>query len=156
MIDTEELGASIARGYAETFRLTLATGSTTGMETLPPADGVPGADVVAWRCARMWRPELSGRGTIGIPVGVLEAFSACADDRLRAVMLAGDFLANAVAIERLEQRLVGAPLEWTSLAALVYEEFGRPENFLLGVGDLGTVAAVILRSVEPSGDDGDA
>jgi lipoate-protein ligase A len=156
MIDTEELGASIARGYAQTFRIALATGSTTALESSPAADGVPGGDAAAWRCARMWRPELAGRGTIGIPVGVIEAFSARADDRLQAVMLAGDFLANAAAIDRLEQRLVGAPLEWASLAALVYEEFGRPENFLLGVGDLGTVAAVILRSARSSGDDGSA
>ncbi len=143
VVGAAETGQRITSGYAAVFGL-----SVEPADARESGAGVRGDDdPTAWLRARSVRPELDRRSVRGIQLGVLEAYSARAGDRLAAVMLAGDFIANSASIERLERHLVGVPCEWGALSARVFEEFGRPESFLLGVGDLSIVARVICDSV---------
>jgi len=62
-------------------------------------------------------------------------------------MLAGDFIANSPAIERLERALRGCPAEPAAVEAVVGAVFAEPENFILGVGPVGTVAETVARAL---------
>lgn len=138
-----ELAAAIARGYAEAFHLDLGPqGKPHGEPPTLDAD-----QVAAWLRSRVPRPELDRRGTVPIQLGVLEAHFAVRAGRLGTVVLAGDFLASSAAVEELERRLVGAPTDFASIAALTFEVFARPERFVLGISDLSAVAQAISRGL---------
>ena len=62
---------------------------------------------------------------------MLEAHFALDGDRIREIVFAGDFIANSLAIERLERELRGAPAEAGAVEAVTRAIFGRPDNFLL-------------------------
>ena len=67
--------------------------------------------------------------------------------RIADLALAGDFIANSPAIEQLERELRGCRAERRMLDDVVTRVFARPENFILGVGPLETIAATIMRGV---------
>jgi hypothetical protein len=62
-------------------------------------------------------------------------------------MLCGDFLANSAGVERLEARLMGSRPDYATITACTFEEFGRPEAFILGLGELSAIAEAIARGL---------
>jgi hypothetical protein len=142
---TADFAAAVARGYAEAFDLDLA------LAPHGEAHGV-GADVdaeraSAWLYSRVPRVELDRRGTVPIQLGVLEVHFAAQGGRLGPVMLAGDFLASSAAVETLEQRLVGTPVDFASISARTFEAFAQPESFILGLTNLSAVAEAVSRGL---------
>ena len=103
----------------------------------------------AWLGQRVPRAELDRHGSITTQLGVLEAHFALDGDRIREIVFAGDFIANSLAIERLERELRGAPAEAGAVEAVTRAIFGRPDNFLLGAGPLRTVADAVARGLPP-------
>ena len=103
----------------------------------------------SWLGQRVPRAELDRHGSITTQLGVLEAHFALDGDRIREIVFAGDFIANSLAIERLERELRGAPAEAGAVEAVTRAIFGRPDNFLLGAGPLRTVADAVARGLPP-------
>ena len=141
-VDAATLAMRIVSSYADVFGLTIVDAQGEA-----PPGARPQAGDRAWLRSRTPRDALDRRALRRVQLGLLEVHCARHGDRLGDVMLSGDFLANAVAIERLERRLEGLPCEWAAVSACVFEEFGQPENFLLGVGDLSVVADLVCDAV---------
>ena len=98
--------------------------------------------------ARALRPDLDRRGVTVTMLGRLEAHCAmAADGTLAEVMLAGDFLAPSPTIDRLERALRGCRPDVAALEAIITCVVRPPEDFILGVGPLRTVAETIARGV---------
>jgi lipoate-protein ligase A len=99
-----------------------------------------------WLQSRPSRPDLPFRTTIATQLGVLQiSFSLTAEKTLTEVRFSGDFIANPAAITALEQELRGCPLEKEALWRVVDQVFLQPQNYLLGIGPLGTIPDVILK-----------
>ncbi len=104
-------------------------------------------DEAAWLGQRRLGAHLDRHASIATQLGVLEAHLALAGGRIEEAMLAGDFIANSPAIERLERALRGCPAEPAAVEAMVAGVFAEPENFILGVGPLRTVSETIARAL---------
>jgi hypothetical protein len=108
----------------------------------------PGAGVDPGVRSRAPRPELDCRGVTATMLGRLEAHCALASDgTLAEVMLAGDFLAPSPTIERLQGALRGCRPTVEDLEAVVERVVRPPDDFILGIGPLRTVAETIVRGV---------
>src|SRR5262249_46666539 len=98
--------------------------------------------------ARALRPDLDRHGVTATMLGRLEAHCAmAADGTLAEVMLAGDFLAPSPTIDRLERALRGCRPDVAALEEIVAGVVRPPEDFILGIGPLRTVAETIARAV---------
>jgi hypothetical protein len=98
--------------------------------------------------ARALRAHLDRRAVTATILGQLEAHSAlAADGTLAEVMLAGDILAPSHTIERLERSLRGCRPLVEDLHDVIAGVVRPPDEFILGVGSLRTVAETIARSV---------
>ncbi len=104
-------------------------------------------DAAGWLAQRRLHPHLDRHASVATQLGVLEAHLALAGGRIEDAMLAGDFIANSPAIERLERALRGCPAEPAAVEAMVAGVFAEPENFILGVGPLRTVSETIARAL---------
>ena len=104
-------------------------------------------DAAGWLAQRRLHPHLDRHASVATQLGVLEAHLALAGGRIEEAMLAGDFIANSPAIERLERALRGCPAEPAAVEAMVAGVFAEPENFILGVGPLRTVSETIARAL---------
>jgi hypothetical protein len=81
-------------------------------------------------------------------LGLLEAHCALAGDgTLAEVMLAGDLIAPSATVARLEQALRGCPPIVERVTAVVDQVVRPPDDFILGVGPLRTIAETIARAV---------
>jgi hypothetical protein len=84
-------------------------------------------------------------------LGVLEARVAlAADGVLGHVLLAGDIIANAGAIESLEGNLKGCRADRQSIDTVISATLAAPENFILGIPDPSTITTTILRAIDPA------
>jgi len=106
-----------------------------------------GLDEGAWLHQRRLTAHLGRHASVATQLGVLEAHLALAGGRIEDAMLAGDFIANSPAIERLERALRGCPAEPAAVEAMVAGVFAEPENFILGVGPVRTVSETIARAL---------
>jgi len=104
-------------------------------------------DAAGWLAQRRLGAHLDRHASVATQLGVLEAHLALAGGRIEDAMLAGDFIANSPAIERLERALRGCPAEPAAVEAMVAGVFAEPENFILGVGPLRTVSETIARAL---------
>jgi hypothetical protein len=83
-----------------------------------------------------------------VQVGVLEArFSTDERDRIDSIVFAGDFIANAAAVEMLEQRLHGCPRQADAIDRIVNDVFDGQENFVLGIGKLDVISRLLAAEV---------
>jgi len=137
-LDVAEVAALLRRGYERRLDVTVAE-RTLG--------DVPSFDDVAWLAARRWNPALRHHALASTQLGVFEAYTATEAGRIGDVVLAGDFIANSGAIERLEDALRGVPTERAAIEATVGRVLGAPESFVLGVRPVATIADTIARSV---------
>src|SRR5206468_2959773 len=132
------VAAFVRRSYEEVFGLTLEAG-----EAPAPAP----IDEDRWLRQRAPRPELDRQARTRTQLGCLEAHFMLDGVRIADLALAGDFIANSPAIEQLERELRGCRAERRMLDDVVTRVFARPEDFILGVGPLETIAATIMRGV---------
>jgi lipoate-protein ligase A len=110
-------------------------------------DGVPLVDEAAWLGGRRAPSQASGHATVASQLGVLEAHVAVSGGRIDDVVLAGDFIANSPAVDRLEGALRGCAANRAAVEAVVDAIFDGRENFILGVGPTRTVAEAIGKAV---------
>jgi lipoate-protein ligase A len=137
-----EAAQLLAAGYHEALGLETSPGA-------PAADAGAAAafDEAGWLGARRRTAHLDRRATTRTQLGVLECHLAVADGRIDALLLSGDLIANSPAVAAVEGELRGVPAEREAAAAVVERVFGRPENFVLGVGPVGTVSETIAAGL---------
>ena len=104
-------------------------------------------DDASWLGQRRLDARLDRHASVATQLGVLEAHVALAGGRIEEALLAGDFIANSPAIERLERALRGCAAEPAAVEAMVAAVFAAPENFILGVGPVRTVAETIAKAL---------
>jgi len=100
-----------------------------------------------WLFGRRVRADLDRRVSVAGQLGVLDVHFAVDGGRIRDVCLAGDFIANAPAIERLERELRGCRAERDAIAAVVDAVFAAPGSFILGVGPASTITETLVRGL---------
>ena len=137
-LDAAEVADRLRRGYERRL------GVGFRERTLPLDAGL---DEGAWLHQRRLHVHLDRHASVATQLGVLEAHLALASGGIEDAVLAGDFIANSPAIERLERALRGCPAEPAAVEAMVAGVFAQPENFILGVGPVGTVAETIARAL---------
>jgi hypothetical protein len=136
------------RGYARQFGITFEASDaapeaadvsrTITEQFLPPS----------WLMNRVVQPFHDHHGSIETMLGTLEAhFSLGPGRALNDIVLAGDFIANATAVESLESRLRGCPVDGPTIDRVAAGVFASPENFVLGIGDTTAIPRAILAGV---------
>jgi len=136
--DVGEIADGLRSGYERRLGVAFENG------TVPECTAL---DEPAWLAERC-RPESLDRAvTIQGQLGTVEVFFARAADALGAVVLAGDFIANSPGVDRLEQRLAGAPAEREALVSRILGVVDGSTNFLLGLGTPRAAAAGIADGI---------
>lgn len=148
-------------GHAPTFEQ-VAEAIIAGYSS--SADGVRRRDLTAEECARAkdfgaametagWLRGTAGDGVadatarVGAQLGTVEARVGIAPDgSIERFQLLGDFIANSSAIGRLEHTLRGKKLDFDAVSEAVTTTLGDGDNFILGVGDLPSLARLIARA----------
>jgi hypothetical protein len=82
-----------------------------------------------------------------IPIGSLYAGLKLEGQKIKEVILFGDFIANSPAISELEENLKGCPLEWKEIGRRVDLIFINPRNVILGLKSLSVFPDTILNAV---------
>ena len=137
-LSLDDLAVLVRRGYEEVFGLTFEVADAPAPAPI---------DEDCWLRQRSPRPELRRQARTRTQLGCLETHFALDGARIADIALAGDFIANSPAIERLEQELCGCRAERRAIDDVVTRAFARPENFILGVGPLETIAETIMRGM---------
>ena len=114
---------------------------------MPPA--ATDFDEEGWLGQRRGRPGFERRVEVAGQLGILEVYAAIAAGRIRDVMFAGDVIANAATIDRLEHELSGCPAERVAIEEVVTGVLATPGNFLLGLGTPASAAAAIAGGLVP-------
>jgi lipoate-protein ligase A len=148
-IDVETLAATIARGYATRFGVTVRPRSLDDDEEAAVAALAAGEYADArWLDARRPRPDLPRRAATAVQLGVLEVHLAEAPDgRIAEAVLAGDLLADAASVAAVETALRGCPTAPGAVEAAVARVFADPDRFVLGIGPTGVIAETVRRAL---------
>jgi len=143
----DEVVEMLRRGFAQQFDLTCDVRDLTTLETRAiEAIAAREYSSNAWLLQRTHRPDLPRHTFLWVQLGALEAHFSLEQERfLKEIVFAGDFLANAPAIERLERELRLCPTEWRAIDTIVNDVFSDPQNYILGIGRLRTIADMITR-----------
>jgi hypothetical protein len=150
-LDTEEVAALLRRGFEKQFNLALEPHALSPLEERAiAATAAHEFHDDRWLHLRQLRPELNRHAWTRVQLGVFEAYFALEQERfLRDVLFAGDFIANSPAIEHLEHELRLCPAEWRAVDAVGSDVFAEPGNYILGIGQVRTIADTICRAIEP-------
>jgi hypothetical protein len=139
----EEVATMLCCGYAAQFPVAFRRTALSNAE----ADGIQAEaerETEAWVASRRRRPGLDRHAASRVQVGVLEAyFSVDQRSHVDSILFAGDFIANSPAVETLEQRLRGCPLQGDAIDRIVSKVFEHKENFILGVGKLDAISRLL-------------
>jgi len=101
-----------------------------------------------WLRRRRVRPDLTRHAFTRVQLGFFEVFLSLAQTAfIKDVMFAGDFIANSGGVERLERDLRLCPTDWRAIDAVASAVFSQPENYLLGIGPLRTIADTIVQAL---------
>lgn len=146
----DEVAEMVCRGFAKQFGATVEPHSLSPLEA-QAIDAVAAREFAgpAWLGQRRFRAELDRHAALWIQLGSFEAHYAVEQERfLKEIMFSGDFLANSASIDRLEHELRLCPIDWRAIDAVANEIYGKPENYILGIGRLRTIADMILRGAQ--------
>jgi len=144
----EEVAELLRRGFEKHFNLTFETHALTPLEERAVGAAAHEVQEELWLRQRQLRPELDHHATTRVQLGTLEVhFSIEQNHFIKEITFTGDFIANSPAIDRLEHDLRLCPLEWRAIDAVAAEIFSLPENYILGVGRLRTIADTINRGL---------
>jgi len=135
--DVDAMAQALADGYAERLGLVC----TDAMAPRPAAVADPD-----WLRAGSFGPELGGHARRREMLGVVEAYVACAEGRLEAVRLCGDFIAPSGTVARIEAALRGSPIARPVLVERVRRAARGPDDFVLGLRSLDVFAEVVAEA----------
>ena len=117
------LADAIRRGYE----------TRMGIRFVAPGALPPSAPDPGWAGERVSRPDLGRHASMVAQLGTIAVDCARDGDRLRDVVVSGDFLADSPAVARLEMELRGCAVDVGAVRAVIDRAFAPPEHFLLGV-----------------------
>jgi lipoate-protein ligase A len=124
----------LGAGYAERLALRVERRELDAAER---ADVAATAETYVdgrWLAERLPRPELDRSACAESQLGFAEVHCAVAAGRLAEVVLAGDLIADAPAVARIEAALRGLQPEATAVAAAVDGVLADARHFVLGMG----------------------
>lgn len=145
----DEVAGRVGDGFARQFNLQLEPHTLSALETQAiRALAAKEFSGERWVRRREHRPDLDRHISLWAQLGALEAYLSLQQERfIKDVEFTGDFIANSAAIEELERELRLCPLEWRAIDTVASRIFSRPENFILGIGKVRTIADMIMRGV---------
>jgi len=149
MLTVEDVAELLRRGFAEQFDLSLEPHELSPLER-QVIEAVVARECTPeqWLFERQVRPDLDLHASVWVQLGVFEVHLALQQGQfIKEIMFSGDFIANSPAIAALERELRLCPVDGRTIEAITGEIFSRPENFVLGIGKLRTIADTILRAV---------
>jgi hypothetical protein len=139
-----ELTDRLAAGYASAFGA-LRRRDLTRAETA--AADARRAAAAQWLCSRKPDPALNLAARAAIQLGFMEARLAASGERIERIALSGDFIANSPGLAQFEHSLAGQRLDLIMmLTAAVVRTYGDGSNFILGCGDPGNLASLIMKA----------
>ncbi len=145
----EEVAELLRRGYEKQFNLTcepraLAADDEPTLEAMQAAQFADDR----WIQQRRLTPDFDRHAWARVQLGMLEVHFSLAPNRtIQDIRLAGDFIANSSAVETIERRLRGCRVEASAIDAVMNDVFAQPHNYMLGIGPLGTIAAIIMKEL---------
>lgn len=145
----DEVAELLRRGFAKQFGFDLEPHSLAPLET-QAIEAVHARELAAsdWLFGRRVRPDLDRRASMWGQLGAFEVHFALEQERfLKDIIFAGDFLANSPGIDRLERALRLCPAEWRAVDEIASAVYADPENFILGIGRLRTIADLVTRGL---------
>jgi lipoate-protein ligase A len=149
LLTTEEVAEMLRRGFETQFNITLEPHVLTPLEHQAiEATAAHEFHGDRWLRQRHVRPELDRHAVTRVQLGLFETYFALEQDRfIKDIVFAGDFIANSPAIEQLERDLRLCPVEWRAIDAAASTIFAQPENFILGIGPVRTIAESITKAL---------
>jgi hypothetical protein len=148
-LTTEEVAELLRVGYEQQLNLAFEPHTLTSLEQ-QAIDGTAAHEFHEdhWLRQRQLRSDLDHHAVARVQLGMFEAHFALEQGRfIKDIMFAGDFIANSAAIERLERDLRLCPAEWRAIDAVASEIFSQPDNYILGIGPLRTIADTITKGL---------
>ena len=148
-LTTTEVAELLRRGFERQFLLTIEPHTLSTLEEQAiEATAAHELHADRWLQQRHVRPDLERHAFTRVQLGLFEAYFSLEQDRfIKDIVFAGDFIANSSAIERLEHQLRLCPAEWRAIDAAASEIFAQPENFILGIGPVRTIAETITKAL---------
>ena len=145
----DEVADLLRRGYEEQFAVRVTPHALTSLEAQAIAAlATREYGGARWLQQRVIRPDLTCHACTRSQLGLFEVYFALEQERfIKEIVFAGDFIANSAAIARLEYELRLCPLEWRAIDAVASGIFAKPENVLLGIGPVRTIAETVMRAL---------
>jgi lipoate-protein ligase A len=134
--DLDDVTAALATGFASRLGCDVAVGDPLGSI---PTD-------TSWLDAGRLARHLDRHAAVRDMLGLIEVYAARAGDRVHDVRVCGDLLAPSAAVERVEARLRGAPIDRDVLRRRVTEALVAPDDVLLGVRDPASVGDLVFEA----------
>jgi lipoate-protein ligase A len=149
-LTTEEVAALLRLGFEKQFNLVFEQHVLTSLEEQAiAATATHDFQDTVWLQQRQLRPVLDHHASAQVQLGTFETYFSLEQDRfIKDVTFAGDFIANSPAIEQLEHDLRLCPAEWRAIDAVAAGIFSQPENYILGIGRLRTIADTISKGLK--------
>ncbi|OFV91118.1 MAG: hypothetical protein A3J75_02495 [Acidobacteria bacterium RBG_16_68_9] len=150
-LSVEEVAELLRRGFTEQFALDLVPHEISPLER-QVIEAVASRECAPehWLFERRRRPDLDRQASVWVQLGVLEIRLALQQEQfIKEIAFSGDFIANSPGIAGLERELRLCPIDGRSIEAVTGQIFSQPENFILGIGKLRTIADTILRAIPP-------
>jgi hypothetical protein len=139
-----ELAERLEAGYGAMFGGTRRR-DRTAAETIAAHNQA--SALAHWLEHRNPEPALSMAGRLGIQLGTMEVWIAAAGERIQRIAFYGDFIADSAGLAGFEQNLAGQRLDLMTLTAAALETYADGSHFILGCGDLGNLARLILKAI---------
>jgi hypothetical protein len=132
---------AIAEGYAGHHRLRLARDASPPPEITqplwPPVDEDDDEHGLEWS------------GVADVPIGFVEALARAEGGAIAAARLRGDFLMPSSLVAAMEQKVVGAAVDYGAIATRLQGVLAAsPIGFLHGLKDVGILAEAILTAAQ--------
>jgi lipoate-protein ligase A len=147
-LSTAEVADMVRQGYEQQFHLACEAHQIAPLEAQAIDATVHLFDDERWLWPRRPRADLDHHVCERVQLGLFEVFFSLEQARfIKDIVFAGDFVANSSAIEGLERQLRLCPAQWPAVDAVASALFAQPENYILGIGPVRTVADAICKGL---------
>ena len=147
-VSVDDVAEMLRHGYEQQFDIRFVPSDLSSVEWKQIE-----AEATRERSSRQWvgrrrrRAHFNRYASRWAQLGVFETYYALNQNGvIDDMMFTGDFIANSAAIEAIEHQLRSCPLDRSTINQVVAQTYAQPENFILGIGDLETVAEMILSA----------